>query len=232
MDAQDTIASRIARELRDGMLVNLGIGIPTLVANFVPPGIHVFFQSENGLIGTGPVPEAGMALPWLTDAGGQPVTALPGASTFDSAMSFGLIRGGHLDLTVLGGLQVDQGGRLANWMIPGKMVPGMGGAMDLVAGARRVIVAMQHTAKGRSKVVRECSLPLTSDRRIDLLVTELAVISFPDGRATLVETAQGVSVAQVLEATEAELVVPSGLAGETAPQSPFATSSMEIPNVA
>jgi acetate CoA/acetoacetate CoA-transferase beta subunit len=232
MDAQDKIASRIARELRDGMLVNLGIGIPTLVANFVPPGIHVFFQSENGLIGTGPVPEAGMALPWLTDAGGQPVTALPGASTFDSAMSFGLIRGGHLDLTVLGGLQVDQGGRLANWMIPGKMVPGMGGAMDLVAGARRVIVAMQHTAKGRSKVVRECSLPLTSDRRIDLLVTELAVISFPDGRATLVETAQGVSVAQVLEATEAELVVPSGLAGETAPQSPFATSSMEIPNVA
>jgi acetate CoA/acetoacetate CoA-transferase beta subunit len=232
MDAQDTIASRIARELRDGMLVNLGIGIPTLVANFVPPGIHVFFQSENGLIGTGPVPEAGMALPWLTDAGGQPVTALPGASTFDSAMSFGLIRGGHLDLTVLGGLQVDQGGRLANWMIPGKMVPGTGGAMDLVAGARRVIVAMQHTAKGRSKVVRECSLPLTSDRRIDLLVTELAVISFPDGRATLVETAQGVSVAQVLEATEAELVVPSGLAGETAPQSPFATSSMEIPNVA
>ena len=197
MEAQDKIASRIARELRDGMLVNLGIGIPTLVANFVPPGIHVFFQSENGLIGTGPVPEAGMALPWLTDAGGQPVTALPGASTFDSAMSFGLIRGGHLDLTVLGGLQVDQGGRLANWMIPGKMVPGMGGAMDLVAGARRVIVAMQHTAKGRSKVVRECSLPLTSDRRIDLLVTELAVISFPDGRATLVETAQGVSVAQV-----------------------------------
>ena len=197
MDTQDKIASRIARELRDGMLVNLGIGIPTLVANFVPPGIHVFFQSENGLIGTGPVPEAGMALPWLTDAGGQPVTALPGASTFDSAMSFGLIRGGHLDLTVLGGLQVDQGGRLANWMIPGKMVPGMGGAMDLVAGARRVIVAMQHTAKGRSKVVRECSLPLTSDRRIDLLVTELAVISFPDGRATLVETAQGVSVAQV-----------------------------------
>src|ERR671913_560391 len=195
MDAQSLIARRIAQELRDGMLVNLGIGIPTLVANFVPKGIHVFFQSENGLIGTGPVPEQGMALPWLTDAGGKPVTALPGASTFDSAMSFGLIRGGHLDLTVLGGLQVDQGGRLANWMIPGKMVPGMGGAMDLVAGAKRVIVAMQHTAKGRSKVVLECSLPLTSDRRIDLLVTELAVISFPDGRATLVETAQGVSVA-------------------------------------
>ena len=207
MDAQTIIAKRIARELRDGMLVNLGIGIPTLVANFVPPGMHIFFQSENGLIGTGPVPEAGMALPWLTDAGGKPVTALPGASAFDSAMSFGLIRGGHLDLTVLGGLEVDQRGHLANWMIPGKMVPGMGGAMDLVTGAKRVIVAMQHTAKGRSKVVRECSLPLTSARPVDLLVTELAVIAFPDGRATLIETADGVSVDQVLGATEAELVI-------------------------
>jgi acetate CoA/acetoacetate CoA-transferase beta subunit len=207
MDAQELIARRIARELRDGMLVNLGIGIPTLVANFVPAGIHVFFQSENGLIGTGPVPEPGMALPWLTDAGGRPVTALPGASTFDSAMSFGLIRGGHVDLTVLGGLQVDQGGRLANWMIPGKMVPGMGGAMDLVTGARRVIVAMQHTAKGRSKIVRQCALPLTSARPVDLVVTELAVIAFPEGRATLVETADGVTVAQVLEATEADLAI-------------------------
>jgi acetate CoA/acetoacetate CoA-transferase beta subunit len=208
MDAQTLIARRIARELRDGMLVNLGIGIPTLVANFVPEGIHVFFQSENGLIGTGPVPEPGMALAWLTDAGGKPVTALPGACAFDSAISFGLIRGGHLDLTVLGGLQVDQNGRLANWMIPGKMVPGMGGAMDLVTGAKRVIVAMQHAAKGRSKIVRECSLPLTSDRPVDLVVTELAVIGFPDGRATLLETADGVTVDQVIAATEAELVIP------------------------
>jgi acetate CoA/acetoacetate CoA-transferase beta subunit len=211
MDAQTLIAKRIALELRDGMLVNLGIGIPTLVANFVPPGIHIFFQSENGLIGTGPVPEPGMALPWLTDAGGRPVTALPGASTFDSAMSFGLIRGGHLDLTVLGGLQVDQRGRLANWMIPGKMVPGMGGAMDLVAGAKRVIVAMQHTAKGRSKIVRECSLPLTSDRPVDLVVTELGVIGFPEGRATLLETAEGVTIEQVIAATEAELAIPCEL---------------------
>lgn len=213
MDALSIIARRIAGELREGMLVNLGIGIPTLVANFVPSGIHVFFQSENGLIGTGPVPEPGMALPWLTDAGGKPVTALPGASTFDSAMSFGLIRGGHVDLTVLGGLQVDQRGHLANWMIPGKMVPGMGGAMDLVTGAKRVIVAMQHTAKGKSKLVRECSLPLTSDRPVDLVVTELAVIAFPEGRATLVETAEGVSVDDVIKATEAELVVSPQLTG-------------------
>jgi acetate CoA/acetoacetate CoA-transferase beta subunit len=207
MDAPSIIAKRIALELRDGMLVNLGIGIPALVANFVPAGMHVFFQSENGLIGTGPVPEQGMALPWLTDAGGQPVTALPGASAFDSTMSFGLIRGGHLDLTVLGGLQVDQSGLLANWTIPGKMVPGMGGAMDLVSGAQRVIVAMQHSAKGRSKIVHKCSLPLTSNRPVDLVVTELAVIAFPDGRATLIETADGVTVDQVLSATEAELIV-------------------------
>ena len=211
MDAQTTIARRIAQELRDGMLVNLGIGIPTMVANFVPSGMHVYFQSENGLIGTGPVPEPGMALRFLTDAGGSPVTALPGASTFDSAMSFGLIRGGHVDLTVLGGLQVDQRGHLANWMIPGKMVPGMGGAMDLVTGAKRVVVAMQHTAKGRSKVVRECSLPLTSARTVDLLVTELAVIAFPDQRATLVELAEGVSIEQVVASTEAELVIPESL---------------------
>ncbi|WP_445500515.1 3-oxoacid CoA-transferase subunit B [Microvirga sp. G4-2] len=212
MDAQSLIAKRIAQELRDGMLVNLGIGIPTLVANFVPKGIHVFFQSENGLIGTGPVPEPGMALPWLTDAGGKPVTALPGASTFDSAMSFGLIRGGHLDLTVLGGLQVDQHGCLANWMVPGKMVPGMGGAMDLVAGAKRVIVAMQHTAKGRPKIVRECSLPLTSGRPVDLVVTELAVIGFPNGRATLLETAEGVTAEEVITATEVDLALAPELA--------------------
>ena len=208
MDPQTVIARRIARELRDGMLVNLGIGIPTLVANFVPPGIRVFFQSENGLIGTGAPPAEGMHHRLLTDAGGKPVTALPGASTFDSAMSFGLIRGGHLDMTVLGGLQVDSAGRLANWMIPGKMVPGMGGAMDLVSGAKRVIVAMQHTAKGKPKIVTECSLPLTAVRPVDLVVTELAVIAFPGGHATLAETAPGVSVEQVVAATEAKLAIP------------------------
>jgi acetate CoA/acetoacetate CoA-transferase beta subunit len=207
MEPQTIIARRIARELSPGMLVNLGIGIPTLVANYLPEGMHVFFQSENGLIGTGAPPEEGMAHPTLTDAGGRPVTALPGASTFDSAMSFGLIRGGHLDLTVLGGLQVDQEGRLANWMIPGKMVPGMGGAMDLASGAKRVVIAMQHTAKGKSKIVKACTLPLTSARLVDLVVTELAVIGFPGGRATLLETAPGVTVEQVLAATEAALHV-------------------------
>ncbi len=207
MDPQTIIAKRIAQELRSGMLVNLGIGIPTLVANYVPADVRVFFQSENGLIGTGAPPEEGMAHPTLTDAGGQPVTALPGACTFDSAMSFGLIRGGHVDMTVLGGLQVDQQGLLANWMIPGKMVPGMGGAMDLVTGAKRVIIAMQHRAKGKSKIVRQCTLPLTSACPVDLVVTEMAVISFPDGQATLTETAPGVTVGEVIEATEAELIV-------------------------
>jgi len=207
MDAQTIIAKRIAQELRSGMLVNLGIGIPTMVANFVPGDVKVFFQSENGLIGTGPIPEQGMGHRLLTDAGGRPVTALPGACTFDSAMSFGLIRGGHVDITVLGALQVDAHGLLANWMIPGKMVPGMGGAMDLVTGAKRVIIAMQHTAKGKPKIVDKCTLPLTSARPVDLLVSELAVIGFPDGRATLLETAPSVSVEQVIAATEAKLAI-------------------------
>ena len=208
MNPQNIIARRIAQELEAGMLVNLGIGIPTLVANYLPEGMQVFFQSENGLIGTGAIPAEGMAHPMLTDAGGRPVTALPGASTFDSALSFGLIRGGHVDVTVLGGLQVDQAGHLANWMIPGRMVPGMGGAMDLVTGAKRVIVAMQHSAKGKSKVVRACNLPLTSIRPVDLVVTELAVIAFLNGQATLVETGPGVSIEDVIAATEATLIVP------------------------
>ena len=211
MEPQVVIARRIAQELAPGMLVNLGIGIPTLVANYVPAGMHVFFQSENGLIGTGTPPEEGMAHPTLTDAGGRPVTALPGACAFDSAMSFGLIRGGHLDLTVLGGLQVDQEGHLANWMIPGKMVPGMGGAMDLVTGAKRVIVAMQHTAKGASKIVKKCSLPVTATRAVEMVVTELAVIGFANGTATLLETGPGVSVGQVVAATEASLTVPENV---------------------
>jgi acetate CoA/acetoacetate CoA-transferase beta subunit len=208
MDIQTIIAKRIAQELQSGMLVNLGIGIPTMVANFVSDDVKVFFQSENGLIGTGALPEQGMGHRLLTDAGGRPVTALPGACTFDSAMSFGLIRGGHVDITVLGALQVDAGGLLANWMIPGKMVPGMGGAMDLVTGAKRVIIAMQHTAKGKPKLVNKCTLPLTSNRPVDLVVTELAVIAFAEGRATLLERGPGVSVEEVVAATEADLAVP------------------------
>jgi len=211
MDPQNLIAKRVAAELTSGMLVNLGIGIPTLVANYVPSDLKVFFQSENGLIGTGPIPEPGMAHPLLTDAGGRPISALPGASTFDSGMSFGLIRGGHVDMTVLGGLMVDSRGHLANWMIPGKMVPGMGGAMDLVAGAKQVIVAMQHAAKGKSKIVKQCTLPLTSARPVNMVVTDMAVIGFPDGRATLMETAPGISVADVVAATEAELIIPSNV---------------------
>jgi acetate CoA/acetoacetate CoA-transferase beta subunit len=208
MEPQVVIATRIARELRGGMLVNLGIGIPAMVPNYLDPAIKVYFQSENGLIGTGPVPEDGMAHPMLTDAAGRPVGALPGACTFDSATSFGLIRGGHVDLTVLGGLEVDEEGMLANWMIPGKMVPGMGGAMDLVTGAKRVIVAMQHTAKGKPKILKKCTLPLTSARPISMVVTELAVIDYPEGRARLAETAPGVTVEQVLAATDAKLIVP------------------------
>lgn len=208
MEPQTIIARRIARELTPGMLINLGIGIPTLVAKYLPQGMSVFFQSENGLIGTGAPPEEGMAHPMLTDAGGKPVTALPGACIFDSAISFGLIRGGHVDLTVLGGLQVDERGLLANWTIPGKMVPGMGGAMDLVTGAKRVIVAMQHAAKGKSKIVKRCTLPITSTRPVDMVVTDLAVIAFPNGRARLIETAPSVSAADVVNATEAKLIVP------------------------
>jgi acetate CoA/acetoacetate CoA-transferase beta subunit len=208
MDEKTVIAKRVALELRDGELVNLGIGLPTLVARYLPDGVEVFLQSENGLIGVQALPDVGLEDDDLTDAGGGPIGAIPGAAAFDSAMSFGLVRGGHLDVTVLGGLQVDQQGQLANWMVPGKMVPGMGGAMDLVSGAKRVIVAMQHTAKGQSKILKRCTLPVTSVRRVDLIVTDLAVIEpTPDG-LLLRETAPGVAVEEVIVATEAELIIP------------------------
>src|SRR5215204_2384965 len=229
MDEKTLIAKRVALELKDGDLVNLGIGLPTFVAAFVPKDADIFFQSENGIIGMLALPEEGLEGEDLTDAGGGPIGALPGAATFDSAMSFGLIRGGHVDVTVLGGLQVDQQGRLANWMVPGRMVPGMGGAMDLVSGAKRVIVAMQHTAKGRPKIVRECSLPLTSDRPVDLVVTELAVIGFPDGRATLLETQNGVTVEEVVAATEAELAMSPELSEPTIPKA--ASGPVAIPSM-
>lgn len=212
MDDREIIARRVARELRDGQLVNLGIGLPTLVADHLPSDVRVFFQSENGLIGMLPLPEEGFAWADLTDAGGRPVGAGPGACAIDSALSFGLIRGGHLDVTVLGGLQVDEQGQLANWLVPGVMVPGMGGAMDLVTGAKRVIVAMTHTVKGAAKVVKRCTLPLTSIRRVDLIVTEMAVIEPTDGGLVLRETAPGVTVEQVVQATEAQLHVPEAVA--------------------
>jgi len=211
MDAKELIARRVALELRDNTLVNLGIGLPTLVARYVPAGLTVAFQSENGIIGFGAPPPEGMEDPNLTDAGGGFISALPGAVSFDSAFSFMLIRGGHLDMTVLGGLQVDAQGRLANWMVPGKLVPGMGGAMDLVAGARRVIVAMQHLARGESKIVQELTLPATAARPVTLVVTDLAVLEPTPGGLLLRERAPGVTVAAVIAATAAELIVPNAV---------------------
>ncbi len=208
MDEKTLIAKRVALELKDGDLVNLGIGLPTLVAAFVPKDAGIFFQSENGIVGMLALPEEGLEGEDLTDAGGGPIGALPGAATFDSAMSFGLIRGGHVDVTVLGGLQVDQQGRLANWMVPGRMVPGMGGAMDLVSGARRVIVAMTHTVKGKSKIVQQCSLPLTAARPVSLIVTEMAVIEPTADGLLLKELAPGITVTAVQQATEADLIIP------------------------
>jgi acetate CoA/acetoacetate CoA-transferase beta subunit len=207
MDEKTIIAKRVALELEHGSLVNLGIGLPTLVAAYLPRDMQIFFQSENGIVGMLALLEEGLDSEDLTDAGGAPIGALPGAATFDSAMSFGLIRGGHVDVTVLGGLQVDQAGRLANWMVPGRMVPGMGGAMDLVSGAKRVIVAMTHKVKGQSKIVRRCSLPLTSVRPVSLIVTELAVIEPTAQGLLLRELAPGVTVAAVQQATEADLIV-------------------------
>ncbi len=208
MDEKVVIAKRVALEMKSGSLVNLGIGLPTTVANYLAPGLDVYFQSENGIVGLSSAPDNGMVDPNLTDAGGGFVGAIPGAASIDSAVSFGLIRGGHLDVTVLGGLEVDELGHLANWTVPGKMIPGMGGAMDLVSGAKKVIVAMQHTAKGKSKILKRCTLPLTSVRRVNLIVTELAVLEPTDAGLVLRETAPGVTVEQVLAASEATIIVP------------------------
>jgi acetate CoA/acetoacetate CoA-transferase beta subunit len=207
MDPKEVIARRVAREIGPGMLVNLGIGLPSLVATFLPRDSGVFFQAENGVIGLGARPPEGMEDPDLTDAGGGFVTAVPGAASIDSAMSFGIIRGGHLDMTVLGGLQVDERGYLANWLVPGQMVPGMGGAMDLVAGAKRVIVAMMHAARGQAKIVPQCTLPLTATRRVSLIVTEMAVIEPTDAGLVLRERGPGVSVEAVIAATGARLIL-------------------------
>lgn len=204
---REIIAKRVAKELKDGDVVNLGIGLPTLVANYIPEGVDIILQSENGFVGMGPAPEAGKEEKDLVNAGGLNVTLMPGAAFFDSATSFAIIRGGHVAATVLGALQVDQKGNLANWMIPGKLVPGMGGAMDLVSGAKKVIVAMEHTAKGKAKILKECTLPLTAAAEVDLIITEMGVMEVRPEGLVLIEINPAYTVEDIKAATEAELII-------------------------
>ncbi len=211
LDAKVVIAKRVAQELHDGDVVNLGIGLPTLVANYIPEYVDITFQSENGFLGLGPSPEPDKVDMELVNAGGQPVTIVSGGCYFDSCTSFGIIRGGHVDATVLGALQVDEKGNLANWKIPGKMVPGMGGAMDLVVGAKQVIVAMQHTQKGAHKILSECTLPLTAKEQVNLIITELAVIEVTKEGLVLRELGPEATVEEVQEATGAKLIIPENI---------------------
>lgn len=209
-ELQNFIAKRVAQELKDGDVVNLGIGLPTLVANYIGDKA-IMLQSENGFLGLGPSPEESNRDKYITNAGGQPVTILPGGAFFDSAISFGIIRGGHVDVTVLGALQVDQQGNIANYMIPGKMVPGMGGAMDLISGAKKVIVAMEHTAKGAARILKECTLPLTARNEVNLIITEMAVMEVTPEGLVVRELSPDFSRDELKAATEADLIIPDHL---------------------
>ncbi|MDU2489839.1 MAG: 3-oxoacid CoA-transferase subunit B [Clostridium celatum] len=211
MGVKEKIAERIAKELKDGDVVNLGIGLPTLVANYIPEHVNVILQSENGFVGLGPVADESNKNKNIVNAGGQHVTINEGSAFFDSATSFGIIRGGHVDATVLGALEVDEKGNLANYMIPGKMVPGMGGAMDLVSGAKKVIIAMTHTSKGAPKILKECTLPLTAVGQVDLIVTEKGVIEVTKEGLVLKEVAPDVTIEDVINSTEAKLIVSDDL---------------------
>jgi len=211
MDAKTVIAKRVAQLLHDGDVVNLGIGLPTMVANYISEGIDITFQSENGFLGLGPAPESGKEDWELVNAGGMPSSIVPGGMFFDSATSFGIIRGGHVDATILGAMQVDEKGNLANWKIPGKMVPGMGGAMDLVVGAKTVIISMVHTQKGKPKILKQCTLPLTAKDQVNIIVTEMALIRVTDKGLVLEELGPEATVEDVIAATEADLIVSTDL---------------------
>lgn len=212
-DIKEIIAARVAKELKDGDVVNLGIGLPTMVANFLPEDVHIVLQSENGIMGMGPAPEVGKEDIDIVNAGAQYVTVNPGAMFFDSATSFGIIRGGHVDVTILGALEVDEKGNLANWIVPGKLVPGMGGAMDLVVGAKKVIVAMQHTQKGDHKILKECRLPYTAIHVVDMIITEMGVMEITEEGIVLKEMNAGYTVEDVQAATEAKLIISKDLKG-------------------
>ncbi|QVK21791.1 CoA transferase subunit B [Mycoplasmatota bacterium] len=211
MTPKELIARRVAKELNDGDVVNLGIGLPTMVANYLPEGVDITFQSENGMLGLGPAPVEGEEDWDLTNAGGQPITMSIGGVCFDSSTSFGIIRGGHVDATILGSLQVDEQGNISNWIIPGKMVPGMGGAMDLLVGARKVIIAMTHTAKGKMKILKKCSLPFTAVKQVNMIVTELGVMEITDEGILLTEIAPGVTIEEIQEVTEPKLIISENL---------------------
>lgn len=211
MNPKEIIAKRVAKEFKNNQLVNLGIGLPTLTANYIEEGINVTFQSENGMVGMGKVANEYEVDPYITNAGGQFVTINEEGAFFDSSMSFGLIRGGHVDVTVLGALEVDQHGNLANWIVPGKMVPGMGGAMDLVVGAKKVIVAMLHTAKGKSKILKECTLPLTAKGVVDMIITELAVMEVTKEGLVVKEISEDITIEELRAMTEADLIIADDL---------------------